>query len=145
MYLLSYMRKNLFPVLGFPTRSTRLLAATAFLFAAAGEAAGALSCPHHDALPGQVEAAAVETHAGAPLHGPRHSGADHGGRDNHSGPCTCLGNCHDVGLAHTLSASPAIEWDLPTGRVQILHGVEEAPAPAAPYLLPFANAPPASL
>lgn len=128
--------------------------AAAFVVARAEEATGALHCPHHDAVPGGVVAAAdgPDGPAGhdAPHHGEHAAGAELGevypghGADAEHGACTCMGECQ---------SAPAVSLPTPSVAVVLLR-LPQAPgrpahdeplparAVAQPHTIPYATAPP---
>ena len=128
-------------------RIISLLAIVALAATGAADLCGLHSCPHHDvpAPAAQVDAGAADSHAhAAPHHGESPEvPADTDGHDGH-GPCNCLGACSantpaaplenpHVSIVATLSSMPV---EPPAGTLP--H------ARTTSYLLPWANAPPAS-
>ena len=110
-----------------------------FLSAGVAEATGVHRCPHHDVLPGAADSAAE---LAAAHHGTGVEPAHHSDSEAHE-DCTCMGACQPAGAALTpegeygrapfdSSATRAVGWS----------SAAAAPGRPAPFLLPFANAPP---
>jgi hypothetical protein len=120
-------------------RIVNLLVAGVFLSTVGGDTLGTHDCPHHDGLARHAAATPPVDMAGA------HGGhADRDSSGSHDGPCTCVGQCNVAGGLAVIGIRTA---QLP--RVATLtNAVRRAPAAApakapTPYLIPFANAPPA--
>ncbi len=154
------------------TRSIAVLLAGAFALGSAGSAIAERACPHHAERHGAVAGAAAgdadradglppgndALHEGHdPLHGsPGSDGAApgaYGAEDpgphapasghHESGDCSCLGPCQ--GAAAPLPSATAAPDRTPEGTLRRVAAapVDEVGLAPTPYLLPFANAPPA--
>jgi len=127
-----------------------LVLAAAFVLARVEEGAGALHCPHHDAVPGGAVAADEPAGHGAPHHGEAAADADLGeahpghGADAEHGVCTCLGACQTASAVSLPAPSIAVVLlRLPQAPARPL---PDAPLPARavaqPHSIPYATAPP---
>jgi hypothetical protein len=117
-------------------RIVNLLVAGVFPSTVAGDALGSHDCPHHDGLARHGEPAADF---------PAHDGhGDTGSDESHDdGPCSCVGECNITpGLAVV-----GVSSSRPNAATAIGTIIGPAAPPPArgptPYLIPFANAPPA--
>ncbi|HEU5260651.1 MAG TPA: hypothetical protein VFU41_04400 [Gemmatimonadales bacterium] len=111
-------------------RSAAVLAAALFLLAGAERAFSYAHCPHHG----------VPTKGADPAHAGHHEDPTPA---DHSGPCTCLGECQAAGggfVPATGSRNVVVTAPL---TVAVASTVASAPLPRlAPHALPFATAPP---
>jgi hypothetical protein len=118
-------------------RALNLVVAGVFLASLGESAFGLHACPHHDGIAGHAasdaEPAPAQHHAVNPESG-----------ESHDGPCSCVGQCNvSSGLAvfdAGRPASGAVSATIVRSAVAPLLSPRRAPTP---YLIPFANAPPA--
>ena len=123
-------------------REGALLSVAVFLLPALLALAPAPACRSH--LGVAATAAPADAHA---AHGPAAHGEHSGDSSDpaHHSSCTCVGPCHQAGPhVLALTASPLLSG-APAIRTSAAAGSEGDPRPrTAPYLHPYANAPPAT-
>lgn len=139
-------------------RVSALLLTVLFLATAARDALGVGGCPHHDGtLTGALHAPDAFAHIGhspgAAAHHPAvHAvaGSDTSLREggtpaDHGDVCTCIGTCH-LAASAPLPGASIVAWqpvEPATAEVATPESRLALPGPA-PFLLPYATAPPLS-
>lgn len=133
-------------------RALALLLAASFPLLSGGTLVAGHGCPHHDGGDGHLagDHAAHEGAAGAPARdrapSPGPVALPPGSSEDTDGPttfCTCVGDCHAGAAVPDLPAPGGLLALSTSHAVAAPAAVAERSARRVPYLLPFANAPPA--